>query len=119
MYFVVCVFCVLPVYYGYWQLGRAVTLGPFEIAAAFRAPDLHHPTNAPIDTLIKEVGGRRVKFGEVLDGSDKGKIAVADVGMVASVSSTGGGARSTWRMSSQSPRSPRSPKSPGMKSFSG
>jgi len=115
----VCVFCVLPVYYGYWQLGRAVTLGPFEIAAAFRAPDLHHPTNAPIDTLIKEVGGRRVKFGEVLDGSDKGKIAVADVGMVASVSSTGGGARSTWRMSSQSPRSPRSPKSPGMKSFSG
>ncbi|PVH77582.1 hypothetical protein DL98DRAFT_591181 [Cadophora sp. DSE1049] len=104
-----CVFCVLPVYYGYWELGRPVTLGPFEIAAAFRAPDLHHPTNAPIETLIKEVGGRKVKFGEVLGGNDKGKMVVADAGMVASVSGNGGAARSTWRMSPQSPRSPKSP----------
>ncbi|KAH6695901.1 hypothetical protein BKA61DRAFT_711112 [Leptodontidium sp. MPI-SDFR-AT-0119] len=105
-----CIICVLPVYYGYWQLGRPVTLGPFEIAAAFRAPDLHHPTNAPIDTLIKEVGGRKVRFGEVLDGSDKGKMAVAEAGLVASLSGNEGADRSSWRVSSLGPKSPSSPR---------
>ncbi|KAH7305133.1 hypothetical protein BKA65DRAFT_543990 [Rhexocercosporidium sp. MPI-PUGE-AT-0058] len=94
-----CIFCVLPVYYGYWQLGRPVTLGPFEIAAAFRAPDLHHPMNgnAPIDTLIKEVGGRKVRFGEVLEGGDKWKMAVAEAGMVAGLNGNEGADRSSWR----------------------
>ncbi|KAF7196558.1 Homocysteine S-methyltransferase 1 [Pseudocercospora fuligena] len=69
-----CILCVLPTYWGYWQLGRDVTLGPFEIAAAFRAPNLHHPTNKPIDKLIKEVGNREVKFGAIVVGHDAGKI---------------------------------------------
>ncbi|KAL2062003.1 hypothetical protein VTL71DRAFT_6269 [Oculimacula yallundae] len=101
-----CIFCVLPVYYGYWQLGRPVTLGPFEIAAAFRAPVLHHPSNAAIDTLIKEVGGRRVRFGEVLDGDDKGKMAVAQTDVVASLKGDGTAARSSWRLSSHGRKSP-------------
>ncbi|KAJ9627625.1 hypothetical protein H2203_002837 [Taxawa tesnikishii (nom. ined.)] len=57
----VCVLCVLPTYYGYWQLGRKVTLGPFEIANAFRAPVLETPqgSNVEVDDLLKEVGGGR------------------------------------------------------------
>lgn len=27
----VCAICVLPVYWGFWELGRKVTLGPFEV----------------------------------------------------------------------------------------
>ncbi|KAJ9628098.1 hypothetical protein H2203_003320 [Taxawa tesnikishii (nom. ined.)] len=56
-----CVLCVLPTYYGYWQLGRKVTLGPFEIANAFRAPVLEHSrgSNAEVGNLLKEVGGKR------------------------------------------------------------
>lgn len=73
-----CILCVLPVYWGYWQLGRAVSLGPFEIAAAFRAPNLYHPSNKPIDSLIKEVGDRQVKFGAIRTGQSAGKIGVAE-----------------------------------------
>ena len=75
-----CIACVLPSYYGFWQLGRKVTLGPFEIAAAFRAPNLHHEThaNAPVDRLIEEVGGREVRFGQIVAGSDAGRIGIAE-----------------------------------------
>lgn len=81
----VCILCVLPVYWGYWQLGREVTLGPFEIAAAFRAPNLYHPTNPPVKELIKEVGDREVKFGQIITGGDAGKIAVAEPQHVARI----------------------------------
>ena len=75
-----CIFCVLPSYYGYWELGRKVTLGPFEIAAAFRAPDLHHTTyaNAPVDKLMNEIGERRVQFGQIVGGEHAGRIGIAD-----------------------------------------
>ncbi|EME85046.1 uncharacterized protein MYCFIDRAFT_83076 [Pseudocercospora fijiensis CIRAD86] len=77
---IICILCVLPSYWGFWQLGRKVTLGPFEIAAAFRAPNLNHPTaaNAPVDKLIEEVGDRRVQFGHIISGSDAGRIGVAE-----------------------------------------
>lgn len=80
-----CILCVLPVYWGYWQLGREVTLGPFEIAAAFRAPNLYHPTNPPVKELIKEVGDREVKFGHIVAGGDAGKIAIAEPEYVARI----------------------------------
>lgn len=75
-----CVLCVLPTYYGYWQLGRNVTLGPFEIANAFRAPVLDHPqaANAVVNKLIKEVGDRRVKYGEMTTSGDVGRLAIAE-----------------------------------------
>ncbi|KAI5362810.1 hypothetical protein Slin15195_G101910 [Septoria linicola] len=83
---ILCIFCVLPVYWGYWQLGRNVTLGPFEIAAAFRAPNLYHESNKPIDKLIKtEVGGREVKFGAITSGDDAGKIGVAEPEVVSRI----------------------------------
>ncbi|EME40731.1 hypothetical protein DOTSEDRAFT_55859 [Dothistroma septosporum NZE10] len=73
-----CIVCVLPVYWGYWQLGRKVTLGPLEIAAAFRAPNLNHDSNAPIKEVIGEIGERRVKFGWIVRGDGAGRIGVAE-----------------------------------------
>lgn len=96
-----CILFVLPVYYGYWQLGREVTLGPFEIAAAFRAPNLYHESNAPIDKVIKEVGDRQVKFGQIVTGGDAGKIAVAEAEVVARIhpSASVGKSLQSWRAS--------------------
>nr|POE74631.1 hypothetical protein CFP56_37162 [Quercus suber] len=100
---IVCVLCVLPVYWGYWQLGRAVTLGPFEIAAAFRAPNLYHPSNAPIDQLIKdpEVGERAVKYGAIVGGAAQGKIGVAEPEVVSRIhpSAKAAAIRESWRTS--------------------
>jgi hypothetical protein len=76
----VCVLCVLPSYWGYWQLGRDVTLGPFEIANAFRAPILDHPSvaNAGVKVLIREVGEREVKYGEMVQNDAPGRLAMAE-----------------------------------------
>ncbi|KAG2162121.1 hypothetical protein JADG_001860 [Aureobasidium aubasidani] len=76
----VCVLCVLPSYYGYWQLGRDVTLGPFEIANAFRAPVLDHPAvaNAGVKDLIREVGKREVKYGEMVQNDAPSRLAIAE-----------------------------------------
>ncbi|KAI4850388.1 hypothetical protein E4T44_02777 [Aureobasidium sp. EXF-8845] len=76
----VCVLCVLPSYWGYWQLGRDVTLGPFEIANAFRAPVLDHPSvaNAGVKVLIREVGQREVKYGEMVQNDASGRLAIAE-----------------------------------------
>lgn len=75
-----CVLCVLPSYWGYWQLGRDVTLGPFEIANAFRAPILDHPTvaNAGVKELIREVGQREVKYGAMVQHDTSGRLAIAE-----------------------------------------
>lgn len=74
-----CILCVLPSYWGFWELGRKVTLGPMEIASAFQAPVLDHPTvsrtGGEVEILLKEVGERRVRYGEV-EGS--GRLAVAE-----------------------------------------
>jgi hypothetical protein len=77
---IVCVLCVLPSYWGYWQLGRDVTLGPFEIANAFRAPILDHPNvaNAGVKVLIREVGEREVKYGEMVQNDASGRLAIAE-----------------------------------------
>ena len=75
-----CVLCVLPSYWGYWQLGRDVTLGPFEIANAFRAPILDHPTvaNAGVKVLIREVGQKEVKYGAMVQNDASGRLAIAE-----------------------------------------
>ena len=75
-----CVLCVLPSYWGYWQLGRDVTLGPFEIANAFRAPILDHPTvaNAGVKELIREVGQKEVKYGAMVQTDASGRLAIAE-----------------------------------------
>jgi hypothetical protein len=74
----ICIMCVLPSYWGFWELGRKVTLGPMEIAGAFQAPVLHHPAVAnggEVHSLLKEVGKRKVRYGEV---EGLGRLAVAE-----------------------------------------
>jgi hypothetical protein len=52
---------------GWWILGRKTSLSPVEIAKAFNAPFLHsiRSSNASVEDLLKEIGEREVKYGEV------------------------------------------------------
>jgi hypothetical protein len=67
---------VIPSYWKYGELGRDVTLGPIEVASAFRAPMLTEGrTNAAeaggdIKELIKDVGHRKVMYGFVDETED-------------------------------------------------
>ncbi|KAF1851232.1 uncharacterized protein K460DRAFT_351185 [Cucurbitaria berberidis CBS 394.84] len=76
---------VLPVYWGFWQLGRKVTLGPLEISHAFGAPILapertkaHH---GEFDVVLEEVGHRRVQYGQRVD-APPGHMGIAEPDMV-------------------------------------
>ena len=62
---------VFPVYWGFWKLGRKVTLGPLEIANAFNAPVIR-PENVKaqhgdFEEVLQEVGKRRVRYGQLKD----------------------------------------------------
>ncbi|OCL06727.1 hypothetical protein AOQ84DRAFT_355343 [Glonium stellatum] len=60
------IFCVIPTFLGWWNLGRAVSLSPVETAKAFSAPMLYSSdSNATADQLLRDVGGRRVRYGAV------------------------------------------------------
>jgi hypothetical protein len=89
-----CILCVLPSYWGFWQLGRKVTLGPIEIASALGAPVLQQPhTRAgDVDILLKEVGGREVRYGEV---DETGRLGLADAHSVRHLSSNRSSVRSS------------------------
>jgi hypothetical protein len=78
---VLCVILVLPSYWKFWELGRPVSLAPVEIANAFRAPvlDSSKASNAMVGDLLREVGDRRVMFGQMSAG---GRLAVEEVGKV-------------------------------------
>ncbi|KAH7112805.1 hypothetical protein B0J11DRAFT_585269 [Dendryphion nanum] len=72
---------VLPVYWGFWQLGRRVTLGPLEIANAFNAPIVmpsktksHH---GDFDEVLQDVGERRVQYGQLLH-APPGQLGIAE-----------------------------------------
>lgn len=62
------VVCVLPVYWGYWQLGRGLTLDPLEIAQALRAPLLAEarPENGYLEETLDQVGDRRIRYGRLV-----------------------------------------------------
>lgn len=63
---VICVALVLPTFMGWWEIGRGVTLNPIETAKAFDAPLLNGPgSNAPLHELVKTMGMRNVRYGEV------------------------------------------------------
>jgi hypothetical protein len=66
-----CALLILPSYYGFWQLGRQVSLSPVEIAHAFAAPLLESTCiDGGIETLKTEFGDMRVRYGIV--GRDQG-----------------------------------------------
>ena len=61
---------ILPSFWHYNELGRPVTLGPMEIASAFRAPMLEAAPGEEehvrdLDELIVKVGHRKVVYGVV------------------------------------------------------
>jgi hypothetical protein len=88
----VTILAVLPVYWGFWQLGRKFTLDPFEISNAFNAPIFAgaHNKNKQVDELISEVGQRRVQYGQLLHGNDsKGQLGLAEPHRVARPMSMG------------------------------
>jgi hypothetical protein len=72
----ICVLCVLPSYWGFWQLGRKVALSPFEIAAAFRSPMVN--TGGTIDDILRENGNQQVQFGRIVTGNAAGQLGVAE-----------------------------------------
>ena len=79
----VCIMLVLPVYWGYWQLGRKVSLGPFEIAHAFRSPMTARANNSTIDGVMESVGQQQVKFGKIVEGDARGVTGIAEPEYVA------------------------------------
>ena len=77
-----CVICILPTYWGFWQLGRPVTLSPIDVANAFRSPALEntHAANGDVEDLVKEIGSRSVKYGKAAAGT--GRLEIGDPSMV-------------------------------------
>jgi len=60
------VVCVLPTFFGWWKLGRKVSMSPLEIAKAFDAARLEDvDSNAETRRLLKEAGTRSVRYGAV------------------------------------------------------
>lgn len=58
---------IAPIFWGFWHLGRTVSLSPLEIAQAFDSPLFAGVgTNIRLEGLRKAVGSRKVRYGEVL-----------------------------------------------------
>ncbi|KAM0255439.1 hypothetical protein ACHAQJ_005739 [Trichoderma viride] len=76
------VLLIAPTFYGWWLLGRNVSLNPIETAKAFDATLLQGPgSNAPQDELIRIVGMRKLKLGEIQldnEGTAEKKIKLVD-----------------------------------------
>lgn len=57
---------IIPLYYGFWSLGRPVSLNPLEIARAFGAPLLDGVDgNSRADDIEMQKGSLGVKYGAV------------------------------------------------------
>jgi hypothetical protein len=70
------ILAVVPTFYGWWRLGRDVNLDPIETARAFDAPVLGGATalsNADVHMLVKNIGRRRIVYGETLQADGKGE----------------------------------------------
>ncbi len=65
----VCVLLIIPVYWGFWELGRKVSLNPIEIANAFQAPVLSsvHPGSGHADDVVKVAGKQHVQYAHAVD----------------------------------------------------
>ena len=66
---------MLPIFGGWWHVGRTVTMSPVETGKAFRAPMLASSDgNAEIDNLLKEVGTRPIRYGAVATGGEYSRL---------------------------------------------
>lgn len=66
---ILCVLLILPVYWGFWELGRRVSLNPIEVANAFHAPMLAslHPNSGYADDIVKVAGQHYVRYAPTAD----------------------------------------------------
>ncbi|KAF2005703.1 hypothetical protein P154DRAFT_571000 [Amniculicola lignicola CBS 123094] len=63
---IIGVVAVLPLYNGFWEMGRRVSLNPLEIARALGAPILEGlDGNATAEDVVMERGGMGVRYGVV------------------------------------------------------
>ena len=66
------ILAVLPLYYGFWRLGRKVSLSPIEILTAFDAPLTREADgNADVRTLLRQIGNQPVAYGEAVSTNEK------------------------------------------------
>ncbi|KAF2029533.1 hypothetical protein EK21DRAFT_89769 [Setomelanomma holmii] len=90
----ITVIFVLPVYWGYWELGRKVTLGPLEISHAFRAsiiaPEKTKNHHGDFNEVLDEVGKRRIQYGQIV-GAPLGQMGIAEPHKVATPDARQGG----------------------------
>lgn len=66
---IMMVLLTLPGYYGYWELGRRVSLDPLEMANAFNAPMLraHDTGSGDVDGLLANTGKSHVQYNRQSD----------------------------------------------------
>jgi hypothetical protein len=58
---------LLSIYCGWWELGRKTTLSPLETAKAFGALIPREVyDNATVEQILRQVGKRRIRYGEIL-----------------------------------------------------
>ena len=70
---------VFPLFYGWWNLGRDVSMSPVEIAKAFKAPHTEGAdANASVDKLLRQIGKRKARYGVVatteFEGADSSRL---------------------------------------------
>lgn len=77
----VTAFSILSTFWGWWSLGRPVSLNPLEIAKAFNGPLFVVPrtSNATLKELLAAFGDIRVQYGEVVsnDREASGDVSVS------------------------------------------
>lgn len=65
---IVSLFAVAATFWGWWELGRDMTLSPLEIAKAFDSPLLKQAgSNVPAGHMSKSVLATRIRYGECVD----------------------------------------------------
>lgn len=65
--------------WGFWEIGRPVTLSPLEIARAFDAPAFKGTSgNVTVDRLVKDVQGRKLRYGVVQDEKAQEALLISD-----------------------------------------
>jgi len=77
---VIGVAAVIPLYSGFWELGRKATLNPLEIARAFGAPMLEGiDGNATPEMVVFERGGMSVRYGALERYGDGKRLRVEEM----------------------------------------
>lgn len=78
---IVGVAAVLPLYNGFWEMGRKVSLNPLEIARAFGAPLLDElDGNSTPDMIAVERGDMAIRYGAVDRYGEQKTLRVTDCG---------------------------------------